>query len=178
MFDILVTQEQKEYAKQLTDNVNFGIRKSGGNGSNVQQYTGILSEIVIKDLFGVARTTGDGFDGGFDFELFGAKVDVKTMCRNTYMKHDYIHNLFAVQNYDVDYYLFCSFNKQTDILTICGIISKEEFLKKSKYYAAGTIRERSNGTELELKADNYEIRQSKLKYVSCMEEVIAHAVFL
>ena len=128
MFDLKVTDEQKIYAKRLVTQYNFGNR-GVANGNQQEQYIGILGQTVFADLLNMIRPSGKGgFDGGFDFFINHKRVDVKTMGRTVAVKDFYVHNFIGLQkDFNVDFYVFCSYNRKKDILTICGYVSKDEF---------------------------------------------------
>ena len=141
---------------------NMGNRHSA-NGNKEQQLTGIIGQCVVMELFQLEYINGkDGFDNGIDIvytNIFGSiSLDVKTMGRTTSVKPNYTNNFIALQDYfNPEGYIFCSYNKLNKVLTICGWITKQEFINKRRLYPKGTIRERSNGTTFETKADLYEI---------------------
>ena len=82
------------------------------------------------------------------------------MGRTVSVKHHYVHNFVGYQKkFQVDYYLFYSFNKATKVLSICGIKAKIEFEKKVKFYKMGQLRFRDDGTSFPSKAPLYEIKQ-------------------
>lgn len=172
MFDILVTGEQVEFANSLVQDNNFGMRGKG-DGNKKEQFVGMLGQTVVGDSLHYPRPTGgEGFDGGYDFNINGKRVDVKTMGRTTPVRNYYVHNFVGYQEgYDVDYYIFTSFNKETEVLTICGYIDKDNFFKKAKYYEEGTMRYRSDGTGFRTKAPLYEINQSDLYEINEIEEI-------
>lgn len=163
MFDVKVSEEQLDYAEKLVEKYNFG-RRGYGDGNKSQQLTGIIGQTVFADLIGQKRPDGSsGFDNGTDFFINGKKVDIKTMTRTTPVKDYYVHNFIGYQkNYDVDYYVFASYNTTNRILTICGYISKEEFFKKAAFYPKGSWRTRSDKTSFQTFAPLYEIRQTDL----------------
>jgi hypothetical protein len=85
------------------------------------------------------------------------------MGRNGPPRPDYVNNFVALQRqFATDVLLFCSFNKQTRILTVCGWIEKEEFLRRASLFPAGTVRIRADGTTFLAKADLYEIENRAL----------------
>src|SRR5690606_36853479 len=100
-----------------------------------EQLTGIIGQTDFADLIGQERPVGSaGFDGGKDFFINGRRVDIKTMTRKVPVKDFYVHNFVGYQKkYDVDYYVFASYNTTNRVLTICGYISKEEFFEKADF---------------------------------------------
>lgn len=173
MFSIIPKENIIQHAKNLVENKNFGKRHTG-NGNKEQQFTGILGECVICDLFRkpFPSPIQNDFDGGVDFKLFENKVDVKTMGRTTDPKDYFVNNFIKFQDiFNPDIYLFCSYNKKTNNFTICGWIGKEDFEKKRILYEKGAIRKRSDGTEFVCTYDNYEIKNSDLNQVNSIDEL-------
>lgn len=163
MFDVQVSQEQLKYAEELVDKYNFG-RRGYGDGSKFEQFTGIIGQTVFADLIGEERPDGTtGFDGGKDFLINGKRIDIKTMTRKVPVRDFYVHNFVGYQkNYDVDYYVFASYNTTNKVLTICGYIGKEDFFKRASYFPKGSLRKRSDGTSFRTFAPLYEINQTDL----------------
>ena len=173
MFDITVTDKQIEYAEEMVKKFNFG-QRGYGDGNKKEQLTGIIGQTVFSDEIKAARPTGaTGFDGGKDFIINGKKIDIKTMTRSVPMRSYFVHNFIGYQkNYEVDYYIFASFNTTNKKLTICGIIDKENFFEKSTFFAKGSIRKRSDGTTFETFAPLYEIKQTALVSLNNIQEII------
>ena len=83
------------------------------------------------------------------------------------MRPDFVHNFVGYQkDYPVDYYVFASFNKTKEILTVCGYIGKEEFFPEE------TVRKRANGTSFSTFAPLYELRQEDLHSPKTIEALI------
>lgn len=167
MFDVKVSQEQLHYAKKMVDDYNFG-QRGYGDGNKSEQLTGIIGQTVFADLIGEKRPDGlTGFDGGIDFFINGKRVDIKTMTRKVPVKDFYVHNFIGYQkNYDVDYYVFTSYNTTSRVLTICGYIGKEDFFEKASFFPKGSLRKRSDGTSFRTFAPLYEIEQADLMNVN------------
>jgi hypothetical protein len=140
----------------------------GTSGNKVEQYTGLVGEVMTKKIFGVAHSfKQNGFDGGFDFVHKDKKIDVKTMGRNVDVKSSYVNNFISLQeHFDCDVYIFNSINKRKNKLTICGYVSKSELMEKAKLYKKGSVRTRDDGTSFKMKADTYEISNSDLRPIS------------
>ena len=172
MFDINVTQEQLNYARDLVNNYNFGMR-GYGDGNKDEQLTGLIGQTVFADLLGVSRPSGEiGFDGGIDFIIDDVKIDIKTMTRTVPVKNHYVHNFIGYQlKYETQGYVFASYNKRTNILTICGYVTKEQFIERAKFYKKGQLRYRDDGTCFPSKAPLYEIMQSDLEQVDSINSL-------
>jgi hypothetical protein len=117
-------------------------------------------------------TGENGFDAGEDFIYANKIIDVKTMGRTTNVRDYYVNNFIGLQkNYKTEVYIFCSLNKKTNILSVCGRISKSELFEKAKLYKKETKRYRSDGTYFRVKADQYEIQNIELNQVSSLDEL-------
>ncbi|MDD2495015.1 MAG: hypothetical protein PHE29_07470 [Tissierellia bacterium] len=173
MFDIKPDKNHIEYAREQVKKYTYGNR-GYGDGNKNEQFCSVLGQTVIADLLNMDRPTGDsGFDNGVDFIINGKTVDVKTMTRTVPMKPFYVHNFIGYQkNYKVDYYIFMSYNKSINCLTIGGFIKKNELNEKADFFEAGTLRYRSDGTSFRSKAPLYEIVQSKLNPLNKLEDIL------
>ena len=88
------------------------------------------------------------------------------MGRTVNVKDYFVNNFVAHQSiFDCDVYIFCSLNKKTNELTICGYLSKKELLKKAAYIKKGDTMHRDNGTSFVMKTSNYQIENKKLKNI-------------
>lgn len=146
-------------------NNNMGNRHSA-NGNKENQLVGLLGEVLTKQVFNIEHKFSSGFDGGFDFLYNNKKVDVKTMGRNVFMKDEYVHHLIAFQDkFDCEIYIFNSLNKKNNILEICGWVTKDQLLQRSKFIKKGTERKRNNGTTFLLKTDGYFIKNNQLNNI-------------
>mgnify|MGYP001107233625 CR=1 FL=1 len=172
MLKIKVKDEIFEHAKNQVEKFNFG-QRGIADGNQEEQRVGLIGQTAVQELLGLEWPSGKtGFDNGVDFIMNGKRVDVKTMGRTVDMRDYFVHNFLGLQKkYDVDIYIFCSFNKLKGELTICGSLKKEEFDEKSNFYPEGTIRTRSNGTTFRTKADLYEIPQTNLDPINSVEDI-------
>ena len=172
MFKVKVKEWVKAYCKDQIARYNFGMR-SQANGTPEQQYTGILGQCTILDLLGKDLINGeDGCDDGEDLNFEGLSIDVKTMGRTTDVRPNFVNNFIALQmKFQTDLYIFCSLNKVTEELTICGWIPKSEFVQKANFYPEGTIRRRTDGTTFKTFADLYEIQNTELYDVSSIQDM-------
>jgi len=163
MFDIDVSEDVYEFARCLVAKHNLGHR-GRVDGGQEQQLTGLIGQTVIHDLFSVQRPRfGASADSGVDFVFAGLRLDVKTTGRNVRPQPHYVSSLFQVQARSFSQVLlFCSLNKPQRVLTVCGWISKDEFLKSATLYPRGTQRERVDGTSFVTKASQYEIENRHL----------------
>ena len=172
MFKVKVNQDIIEYCKNQVDKYNFG-KRSSANGNKEQQLTGIIGQSVVMNLFGLGNVNGeDGFDDGVDILYNNKKIDVKTMGRKSDVKQNYTNNFLKLQDhYSTEIYIFCSYHKTKEELTICGWIDKTDFINKRRYYPKGTERKRFDGTTFETFADLYEIDNKDLNQVNNIDEL-------
>lgn len=78
MITVKPRREIIEYVEDVLQSVNLG-KRGKYDGDKTAQRSGLLGEVVVKDLLGVPWIKNlDGFDGGFDIEINGIKADVKT----------------------------------------------------------------------------------------------------
>lgn len=173
MFRVFVKDEIVAHCQAQLEMYDFGKRYTA-NGTKEQQLTGIIGQSVIMDMFGLGYVDGkDGFDNGTDIDYDGIKIDVKTMGRTTAVRDYYVNNFIGLQMYfNTDVYIFCSYNKLSQVLTICGWITKEDLKEKASFFPKGTIRERSDGTTFTTIADLYEIPNKDLNDVNSLEGLI------
>ena len=165
---IQIGTQLKNEVWQFVSQNNLGKRHSS-NGTKTEQYVGMLGEVAVKRLFKQPVDLTAEFDGGFDFEHNEMKIDVKTMGRNVNPQPSYVNNFVAYQkDFKCDAYIFCSLNKKTSELHICGWVTKDELLDKAEKFKKGTERTRSDGSVLKLKAPTYEIKNSDLKPIDTL----------
>lgn len=177
MLHLNIPQETIEKATQLVDKYGFGKRRFA-NGNRTEQIVGITGELMIRELFGMEELEPDGFDGGYDLHFGNRLIDVKTMGRSVHPKEDFVNNLMAVQfKFRATHYIFCSLNKKTRVLTVCGWASKQDIQEKAEYFVEGFTRKRSDGTSFITKASLYEIKNSSLNRVFTPSDLIRDLVF-
>jgi hypothetical protein len=166
MFTVKVDTQVIDYCRILVQNYDFGHRYTA-NGNKEQQLTGIIGQSVIMNLFHMGYVEGaSGFDNGIDLIYENKTIDVKTMGRTTDVKRSYTNNFLKLQDYyKTDIYIFCSYHKINHELTVCGWISKADFILKRRFYPKGSIRIRSDNTKFETFSDLFEIDNSHLNDV-------------
>lgn len=154
---------------------NLGNRGDGSNGTVSQQLVGVIGENMLNVAIGRRLMVPTGFDGGYDFEIFGLRFDVKTMGRKCPPKKEFVNNLIKQQTkYDVDAYVFLSLDTSLNRLTVCGWLPKLLLFDRAKLYTKGTVRTRDDHTTFVMKADTYEIKNEDLFYRSrCWPELFA-----
>ena len=165
MFTIKASKQLIDHCNQQLDDCSFGIRiDKFKNGSRENQFVGIVSESIVRKGFGLPWVTcEENFIKDYDILWNGIKIDVKTVGRNSYPTKSFVNNLMLDQiEYDCEYYIFCSYHKANNEATICGFIDKDTLKKVATLLPAGTTRTRFDGTQFQLKYDNYEIENHKL----------------
>ena len=163
-FSVQVPQEVIDASKKFVEHNNLGHRPDNSNGTKDQQLVGVIGQNMMAYALGQPfMQPSTTHDGGVDFVIGRKKIDIKTMGRTVTPKLDYVNNLIASQiKFNVDGYVFASLNTTNNKLTICGWLPKATFLFYAKHYPKGSIRERTNNTSFELKADTYEIQNEDL----------------
>ena len=141
-------------------------RGDESDGTRQQQLVGIIGENMLNVAIGRRLVTINGqFDGGCDAELFGLRLDVKTMGRKCPPKKEFVNNLIKQQtNFAVDAYIFTSLDTSSNRLTVCGWLPKLLLFDRAKLYAKGTVRTRDDHTTFVMKTDTYEIKNEDLFY--------------
>lgn len=133
MFSIRVSEAILNHGKRQVELHDFGKRFTA-NGTKEQQMTGIIGETQMDELFRLPWVDGaNGFDGGLDIPFAKLALNVKTMGRTVdRLMPNYACNFCELQLYfKVDGYIFCSFNKLTYNLTVCGWCTKPELVERS-----------------------------------------------
>lgn len=183
VFQVAVSQEQKEYAIKLVDysiknhpvTDIFAHDPDGKRRQREFRYTGTLGEVVFADVYNLPRPKRsfgaiDGQDYGQDFALkFNAEVfsiDIKSMHRKSNrFRANYVLNIPAYQMYKdfslTDYYFCISFHESENstYATLIGFIKKEDVLngKIGDLFTKGTKRIREDNTSFTFMRDTYEI---------------------
>lgn len=162
-FTVDVPEYVIDASVQVIKQHNLGQRGDGSDGTMSQQLVGVIGENMINIAMGRQLMQPTGFDGGFDFELFGLRFDVKTMGRSCTPQIDFVNNLIKQQTkYDVDAYIFMSLDTHANRLTVCGWLPKLLLFDRAKLYAKGSVRTRDDHTSFAMKADTYEITNRDL----------------
>ena len=172
MFDLQVPDHIIRHARDLLKRHNFG-KRGVADGNYSEQLTGLIGQCVILELFDLPLMTGEkGFDNGEDLQIAEKAIDVKTMGRTTRVRDYYVNNFIGLQkDYQTDVYIFCSLNKKTKLLTVCGWVTKKQLFERAQFFKKGTRRFRSDGSFFITKADLYEIKNSDLNPVNSVEEL-------
>lgn len=173
MFNVKVSKDIIEYSQEQVKKYNFG-QRSHANGNKEEQTTGVIGQCVVMGMFGAGLVDGStGFDNGIDIDLNGIGIDVKTMGRTCYPSLEFTNNLMGSQvKYDgTDAYIFCSYHKTEEVLTVCGWIPKSDALKVARHFPKGAIRTRTDGTTFPTKAEMYEIDNKDLYRADSVEDL-------
>lgn len=172
MLNIKLKEDVFAYSVQFNQENNIGVR-GHADGNEEEQLTGIIGQNMICDALGLPLMKASGFDGGVDVCLNNKSIDIKTMGRKVYPRNFYVNNLMASQlKYNVDAYLFCSYNKIDNVLTVCGWVDKDSFINRASFYKEGDKRTRSDGTSFTTKADLYEIENKDLFSIDSVEDLM------
>lgn len=142
----------------------MGNRGDGTDGVFDQQLIGIIGQNVLNyAINGKYIQPSARHDGGVDVIIHQKLFDIKTMGRTTKPELNFVNNFTASQSvFNVDGYIFTSLNKTNMRISICGWIPKSDLEKKANFYEKGKERTRRDGSSFYLKADTYEIENSKL----------------
>lgn len=145
------------------------------DGNKRKQQVGLIGELIVhKYLLGAypdLNEKPDGFDGGFDMEYNGKRIDVKTMERKSYVRPNFVNNFYLLQQaHHADVIVFCSYHAVDNILEICGWVPKNELQTRGIYYAAGTKRIRTDGSSFIFRQNNYEIENKDLMNIDGLKE--------
>ena len=172
MITIKVADEILQHCKKQLENYNFGKRHKA-NGTKLQQLTGIIGQSVVMHTFNQGFIDGkEGFDNGIDIIYNNLKIDVKTMGRTTDVRSNYTNNFLKLQDYfETEIYIFCSYHKIKQELSICGWIDKESFKNKRRFYPKGSTRKRFDQTTFTTFADLYEIDNHQLNDCNSIESL-------
>lgn len=143
---------------KVCDQTNFG-KRGFDDGNKTQQLHGIIAQNSMALAFGFPFVKpSDTWDGGWDFKIHSEKIDVKNASRTVTPKPQYEALVVSDQvRYDVQIYLFTSYNHRRNELTICGWLTKDQFLKKARLYKRGDIIERDNNTTFTCRLNTHQI---------------------
>lgn len=144
------------------------------DGSRRKQEIGLIGELTVYHfLYGTYPNINerqDGFDGGYDILFLGKKIDVKTMERKSYVRPYYVNNFYIMQEgHDADIIVFCSYHNSDNLIEICGWLPKNELGTRGIYYAAGTRRNRSDGSSFIFRQNNYEVENKDLDDIETLK---------
>lgn len=178
MFKKYIYQSQKDYAWSVVKKHNIANRGKH-DGSQRNQYVGILGEVIVADMNDAPRPTGEGgFDKGIDFTIYGVKCDLKTMERKYDPKPHWVNNYYASQfKYETEVFVFASINSLDSTITFCGVLGKWEL---GEPYKEGTVRTRDDGSQFTLNGDSYEVPMKQLHDVDSFSDMMTmvHRVYV
>ena len=138
------TEIGDEILKQAEEWSTFsGNQFSIRNDSN-KMITSNIAEIVFSQKYPEAIRISDT-DRNADFLLKGKRVDVKCKERNVFCKKSFDVSVEARQKYyDVDWYVFYSYNIKSSELEFLGWMDKEGYYKKANLYKKGDCMDFNN----------------------------------
>jgi len=164
---MIPTFEETKYVREYLQEGSVANRGEF-DGDWFKQFFGVMAQLLVCNKLGLKPPVNEqSFDGGYDVEWKGMKWDVKCEVRSVNFNSNlFVHNVNAKQiNYKAEGFIFVSYNKTKGIYTLCGFITKEDFLKHAEHFPKGTHRERKDGTHMVVSnvGGMYEIKQRKLK---------------
>ncbi|MCR5453814.1 MAG: hypothetical protein K6F33_02350 [Bacteroidales bacterium] len=197
VFQVEVTQKQKEYAIGLVDysianhpvTDIFAHDPDGKKRQREFRYTGTLGEVVFADTYRLPRPTRsfgaiDGQDFGQDFLLnINQKtfsIDIKSMHRKSnHFKDNYVLNIPSYQLKKefskTDYYFCISFHNDPEktFATFLGFISKAAILSGEigDLFIKGQKRIREDNTSFVFQRDTYEIMFKHIAPPTVLEDI-------
>lgn len=197
MFQIEVSDEEKEYAIKLVDYsiIHHPVKDIFANDPNAMKrqrefrYTGTLGEVVFADVYGLSRPKRsfgaiDGQDYGEDFKISVngnlVSVDIKSMHRkNNLFRGDYVLNIASYQLHKdfslTDYYFCISFHSNEDKTygTFVGFVKKEDILNGNigELFLSGSKRNREDNSSFVFLRDTYEIKFKDILPPSIPEDI-------
>ena len=136
MIEIIITDEQKERARNLYpfDNLNGSIT---GGKSNM---FGAIGEIIVFDYFKSDRAVE--FKSTYDYDIIidSYTVDVKTKKTTVKPQPFYLCSISAFNtNQNCDYYFFVRVKQNLSIGYLLGYINKSIFFTKAIFKKKGDI---------------------------------------
>ena len=172
-YEIELTLNQRKLAMWLVENSDIARRGDGTDGTDVQQYAGIVGQIALADELNEPRPTKQSlakFDGGVDFTHGGQNIDLKVQPHNYPFQDYFVQNIYASQvenpDYKTDVYLFAHINTKKKIMEVIGWIRKCDLIRRPigvSFLHKGERRRRNNGTIFIAHGDMYEISTSALQ---------------
>lgn len=170
---IIVFNTLVDRIKEYLMSHNLG-NKGVEDGSPRKQEVGLIGELVVHnylfDEYPNLFDKLDGFDGGFDMLFQGKKIDVKTMERKSYVRPNFVNNFYIMQkHHNADIIVFCSYHSVDNVIEICGCLPKNELHTRGIFYAAGTRRNRADGSFFVFRQDNYEVEVKDLDDIDSLK---------
>ncbi len=117
----------------------FSIRKD-----EFHRFVSDIAEIVFQQTYPDAKRVSE-HDTHADFILKGKRIDVKCKDRTVDATLDFDAAVEARQkDFNVDWYIFYSYNRKTNMLQFMGWISKEDYYKKAMLFKKGEMHGSNN----------------------------------
>lgn len=166
-----IPQELKMRVATYLKTTNLG-KRGEFDGTFDNQFTGMVGEVMAYEyLSGKRYEFRKDEDDGVDIGIQGKLIDVKTMLRSVDVRPHFVNNFVASQlKYKADALVFCSINKKTSTLEICGWIAKSDFSLRAILHKKDTERFRDNGTKFKLQVDTYEIGNEQLNDINTLKQ--------
>lgn len=146
---------------------NFG-QRGFDDGTPDQQFYGVVAQNCMALAFGFPFVEkSDTWDGGFDFMIGQEKIDIKNVTRRVNAQPEYEARVVSEQiRYDVNVYLFTSYNVKTNELSVCGWLPKDVFLSRARFYKRGDVIKRDDGTQFVCRLNSHQIYYHQLNHIA------------
>jgi hypothetical protein len=149
MIKLTPTEEQLNYARKQSKalpihNQAYHIVPDGRN------YVGFVGEKAVADLLDCVH------EPSFQYDLTlkdGRTIDCKTFSNKYYPKESFeCHVMKKKRQQTCDIYLFSSYNRDKNLLYLCGYMPRDEFYSKAKLVRKG---DQSPINNIRYRADGY-----------------------
>jgi len=126
--------------------------------ADVSRLCGNLAEVIFSEMYPEAeRISHKDLDA--DFILGGKRIDVKCKARSVYCLDTYEVTVETRQiGFNVDEYVFFSYNFTEQVLEYLGAISKDDFVSKAQVWKEGEV-DTENGYEVVRDCYNLQIKE-------------------
>jgi hypothetical protein len=154
MIQIAIHQSDIEKAKRWSD---FQGNSYSITDADISKFCGNLAEVIFSEMYPEAERISHK-DLYADFILDGKRIDVKCKARLGYCEDHFEVSVETRQiTFDVDEYVFFSYNYTDQVLEYLGSISKAQFLIKAKEWKEGEV-DNENGYEVKRDCHNLQIK--------------------
>lgn len=140
----MLVQITKEIIQQAEKWSDFYGNEHTFNKDKNSKLAGYIAELMFSKAHPKAIRISDN-DRQADFIIDGKRIDVKCKQRRVYCKPYYDVSIEDRQSdFDVDVYVFFSYNTDDMVLEYLGWITKEEYFSKARAYKKGELDESNN----------------------------------
>ena len=153
------------FCQSSLQNNNLGNRNTNTNGNSKHQLFGLIAENIVRDFMGYERNDASGgFDGGWDLIYQYKRYDVKTSLYNEQPQQYHRYDVPIMQlKYISQGYIFTNYNEETEVVSIVGTITKENFLLKSEVINKGQLVSEPNGKTFRARYISHFVRAEHLQ---------------